>query len=88
MKTEADTCRTYIVPKLHAAGWEDEYITEQMVLMRGRIVPIGERHTRKEGLRPDYVLFIQRNIPIAVVEAKAEYKSPAAGCNKRFNTRK
>ncbi|MBK6793675.1 MAG: DEAD/DEAH box helicase family protein [Anaerolineales bacterium] len=79
MPTEADTCRTYIVPKLHTAGWEDEYISEQMVLTRGRIVPIGDRHIRKEGLRPDYVLSIRQNIHIAVVEAKAEYKSPAAG---------
>lgn len=76
---EADTCRTYVLPKLKSAGWEDDFITEQMVLTPGRIVPIGDRHTRKEGLRPDYVLFIRQNIPIAVVEAKAEYKSPAAG---------
>jgi len=76
---EADTCRTYILPKLKSAQWEDEYITEQMVLTPGRIVPIGDRHTRKEGLRPDYVLFIRQNIPIAVVEAKADYKSPADG---------
>ena len=79
MPTEADTCRTYIVPKLHTAGWDDEYITEQMVLTRGRIVPIGDRHTRKEGLRPDYTLFIRQNIPIAVVEAKAEYAHPGKG---------
>ncbi|HAX68517.1 MAG TPA: DEAD/DEAH box helicase [Anaerolineae bacterium] len=79
MPTEADTCRTYIVPNLHGSGWEDEYIAEQMVLTRGRIVPIGDRHVRKEGLRPDYVLFIRQNIPIAVVEAKAEYKHPGAG---------
>ncbi len=39
MSNEADTCRTYIVPNLHSAGWEDEYITEQMVLTRGRIGP-------------------------------------------------
>ena len=38
MPTEADTCRTYIVPNLHAAGWNDDFITEQMVLTRGRIV--------------------------------------------------
>ena len=76
---EADTCRTYVLPKLKTAGWEDEYITEQMILTPGRIVPIGDRHTRKEGLRPDYVLFIRQNIPIAVVEAKADYKSPADG---------
>jgi type I restriction enzyme, R subunit len=77
--TEADTCREYIVPKLHTAGWEDDYITEQLVLTPGRIVPVGDQHTRKAGLRPDYVLFIRRNIPIAVVEAKAGYKHPAEG---------
>lgn len=79
MSNEADTCRTYILPKLHAAGWDDDFIAEQMVLTPGRIVPIGDRHIRKDGLRPDYVLFIRRNIPIAVVEAKAEYKLPGDG---------
>jgi hypothetical protein len=76
---EADTCRTYVSPKLKSAGWEDEHITEQMVLTPGRIVPIGDRHTRKEGLRPDYVLFIRQSIPIAVIEAKAEFAHPAKG---------
>ncbi len=79
MVTEADACRTYILPKLKAAGWEDEYISEQMVLTPGRIVPIGDRHIRKDGLRPDYTLFVRQNIPIAVVEAKAEYAHPAKG---------
>jgi type I restriction enzyme R subunit len=80
MPTEADTCRTYIVPGLHAAGWEDDYISEQLVLTPGRIVPLGEKqHFRKDGLRADYVLFIRKNIPIAVVEAKAEYKNPSDG---------
>jgi hypothetical protein len=51
---EADTCRTYVIPKLKTSGWEDEYITEQLVLTPGRIVPIGDQHTRKEGLRPKY----------------------------------
>jgi type I restriction enzyme R subunit len=79
MSNEADTCRTYILPKLQAAGWEDDYITEQLVLTPGRIIPVGDKHIRKEGLRPDYVLFIRRNIPIAVLEAKADYKNAAAG---------
>jgi type I restriction enzyme, R subunit len=76
---EADTCRTYILPKLKSAGWEDEYISEQLPLTPGRIVPIGDRHTRKEGLRPDYTLFIRQNIPIAIVEAKADFAHPAKG---------
>jgi type I restriction enzyme R subunit len=78
--SEADTCRTYIIPQLHAAGWEDEFIAEQLILTPGRIVPLGEhRHFRKEGLRADYVLFIRKNIPIAVVEAKVDYKLPGDG---------
>ena len=71
MPSEADTCRTYILPKLHAAGWEDDFIREQLVLTPGRVVPFGEKkHHRKEGLRPDYVLYIRSNIHIAVVDAK------------------
>jgi type I restriction enzyme R subunit len=41
MSTEADTCRTYVVPKLHAAGWDDEQIREQVTFTDGRIVPIA-----------------------------------------------
>ncbi len=77
---EADTCRKYILPKLYAAGWRDEHITEQMPLSPGRVVVKGRKgHARRAGLRPDYVLFIRRNIPIAVVEAKADYKHASEG---------
>jgi len=48
---EADTCRTYVLPKLKSAGWEDGYITEQMVLTLGRIVLIGDSHTCNRGLQ-------------------------------------
>ena len=41
LMNEADTCRTYILQNLHNAGWEDDYITEQLVLTPGRIVPVG-----------------------------------------------
>lgn len=76
---EADTCRTTILPKLKNSGWEDDAITEQYVLTPGRIVPVGSQHTRKAGLRPDYVLFIRQNIQIAVLEAKADYANAADG---------
>jgi type I restriction enzyme R subunit len=77
---EADTCRHYVLPKLISSRWSDDQIKEQLVLTPGRIVPIGGTQTRKQGLRPDYTLFYRHNNnPIAVVEAKAEYKSPAAG---------
>jgi type I restriction enzyme R subunit len=76
---EADTCRTYILPKLKDAHGEEDAILEQFVLTPGQIVSLGGKHTHKEGLRPDWLLFIRRNIPIAVVEAKSEYKHPAKG---------
>ena len=79
MGNEADTCRTYVVPKLHAAGWEDEQIREQVTFTDGRIVPIGGRATRKKQKRADYVLRYRRDFPIAVVEAKAAYHHPADG---------
>ncbi len=79
MANEADTCRKYIVPKLYNAGWEDDFISEQQGITDGRIVPLGQKHTRKERLIPDYILHIRKNIPIAVVEAKADYKHPAQG---------
>ncbi len=36
--TEADTCRRYVLPKLYAAGWTDDQISEQKSFTDGRIV--------------------------------------------------
>lgn len=46
---KADTCRTYVLPNLKSAGWEDEAISEQMVLTPGRIVPVGEALHKIQG---------------------------------------
>ena len=35
MPTEADTCRTYVVAKLRAAGWEDDFSAEKRVIAPG-----------------------------------------------------
>ena len=42
---EADTCRTYVLPKLYSAGWEDNQISEQKTFTDGRIVLVGNRAT-------------------------------------------
>jgi len=42
MPTEADTCRTYIVPNLYAAGWKDEQIGEQRSFTDGGNLCDGE----------------------------------------------
>jgi len=49
----ADTCRTYVLPKLKSADWEDEYIAKQIVLTPSRILSIGGRYTCKAA--QDYV---------------------------------
>ena len=78
---EADTCRKYVVPRLQAAGWDSEphSITEQRTFTDGRIVVAGTRARRLKQKRADYLLRHTRDFPIAVVEAKASYKTPGEG---------
>jgi type I site-specific restriction endonuclease len=81
MPTEADTCRKFVVPKLQAAGWDSDphSIAEQRSFTDGRIVVRGSRAERKKTKRADYLLRYTRDFPIAVTEAKAEYKKAADG---------
>jgi len=79
--TEADTCRKYVVPKLQTAGWDNDphSIAEQRSITHGRIIPVGSGFVRKAPKRVDYLLRYTRDFPIAVVEAKASYKTAASG---------
>jgi hypothetical protein len=81
MATEADTCRKFVVPKLQAAGWDSapHSIAEQRSFTDGRIVVRGTKAQRKKGKRADYLLRYTRDFPIAVAEAKVEYKQAADG---------
>lgn len=66
-----------MVPLLQAAGWDAEpcSIAEQRSITDGRIIPVGQRFVRKPPKRADYLLFYRRDFCLAVVEAKAAYKS-------------
>ncbi len=81
MLSEADTCRQFVVPKLQGAGWDDEphQIREQVTFTDGRIVVTGKKGLRRPGKRVDYLLRYHPDFAIAVVEAKASYKSAADG---------
>ena len=81
MPSEADTCRKYVVPLLQAAGWDNapHSIAEQRTITDGRIVPVGKGFRRKPPKRADYLLNYTRDFRLAVVEAKAEYKSATDG---------
>src|SRR5947208_52959 len=77
--SEADTCRKYVLPKLYAAGWNDDQISEQKSFTDGRIVVAGSKPFRKKQKRSDYLLRYRHDFMIAVVEAKPEYKKPGDG---------
>ena len=69
------------MPKLQAAGWDSDphSIAEQRSFTDGRIVVRGSKAERKKNKRADYLLRYTRDFPIAVTEAKAEYKKAADG---------
>lgn len=79
MNTEADTCRKLVVPKLTSAGWDNEphSIAEQRTITDGRVVPVGKGFVRKPPKRVDYLLRYTRDFNLAVVEAKASYRTAA-----------
>ena len=78
---EADTCRKFVVPLLQAAGWDNEphSIAEQRSITDGRIVPVGRGFVRKPPKRVDYLLRVTRDLPLAVVEAKAGWRHAGDG---------
>ena len=77
--TEADTCRKYVQPKLYAAGWTDEQISEQKTFTDGRIVLAGNKVKRRPQKRADYLLRYRKDFAVAVVEAKSIYERPGDG---------
>lgn len=77
MLKETDTRAKLIDPKLHESGWSEDLIQRELKITEGRI--IDDYGNRKEGLYPDYILFLEKYFPIAVVEAKEESKHHAAG---------
>ena len=70
-----------LLPKLIAAGWDNHprSFTEQKTFTDGRIVLIGKKVQHQPQKRADYLLRYTRDFVIAVVEAKAAYKSPSDG---------
>lgn len=79
MITEADTCRKYVLPKLYAAGWNDDQISEQKSFTDGRIIVVGNKARRRPSKLADYLLRYARDYMLAVVEAKAAFKLPGDG---------
>ena len=79
MATESDTCRKYVLPKLYAAGWDDDQISEQRTFTDGRIMVVGTKVWRLPQKRADYLLRYRPDLMLAVVEAKPSHKNPGDG---------
>jgi type I restriction enzyme R subunit len=82
MLNEADTCRKFVVPKLQAAGWDNDphSIAEQRTFTDGRIYPLPDGKARRgKPRRADYILRYTRDFALAVLEAKDIYHSPGDG---------
>ncbi|SED75884.1 type I restriction enzyme, R subunit [Streptomyces sp. 2231.1] len=78
-RDEDTTCREYILPMLRASGWRLEQIKAKVPVTPGRIVRAGRRHSRERPLEADYVLQIADGVPVAVVEAKREFRLAGDG---------
>ncbi len=80
MRNEADTRAVLIDPKLKASGWRDTQVTREHYYVRdpqytpGRVIIRGDRVTRGEAKRVDYLLRLTDAFPIAVVEAKGRVR--------------
>ena len=78
--SEEDTKRIEITPSILAKGWDNQtQIRQELSFTKGRIMVRGKEIKRGEPKRADYVLFYKPNLPLAIVEAKAGYKTVSAG---------
>lgn len=84
--SERDICTKFITPALTAAGWNlHSQIREEVSFTKGRIIVRGKLHTRGEQKRADYILYYKSNIPLAVIEAKANGHSVGSGMQQALN---
>jgi type I restriction enzyme R subunit len=80
-ETEADACRRLVTPRLQAAGWDKEpyALQEQRIITPGRILFSRGGTGRGARQRLDYRLRYRLDLPLAMVEAKASYRSASDG---------
>jgi len=67
--SEEDTKFRYITPVIEKSGWAKSDISMEYFFTDGKIIVHGQKVTRGERKRADYLLH-KNNIPLAIVEAK------------------
>jgi type I restriction enzyme, R subunit len=67
--SERDICTKFITPAIRdTAGWKMVQVFEEFTL--GKIHVRGKSVRRGSRKRADYILFYQKNLPLAIIEAK------------------
>jgi type I restriction enzyme, R subunit len=70
--TEADIISKFILPAVKAGGWDDmTQIRQEVKLRDGKVVVWGQIGAHKTVKSANVVLYHKPNIPLAVIEAKA-----------------
>lgn len=70
--TETDIITKYIMPSIKNAGWDDmTQIRQEVKLRDGKVIVRGQIGMRKTVKSADIVLYHKPNMPLAVIEAKA-----------------
>ncbi len=78
--TEEDIKLNYITPALFDKGWKDKITMETKVQFTdGRISLKGNISHREKAKKADYILYLNTNNPIAIVEAKDNNHSISHG---------
>lgn len=77
--SEEDIKNRFIQPALEAKGWDKHRMRLEYAYTAGRIIVQGSMKYRKKGKRCDYILYVDDNYPIAVVEAKDHNHLPDDG---------
>ncbi len=78
--SERDICTKFITPAIEKAGWDIQtQVREEVTFTAGRIIVRGKLHSRGKKRRADYILYHQKNQPLAVIEAKDNKHSIGAG---------
>lgn len=77
--SEEDIKSRFIQPALEDKGWDKYHMRLEYAYTAGRIIVQGSLKHRKKGKRCDYILYVDENYPIAVVEAKDRSHNPDDG---------
>ena len=70
--TETDIITKYILPAVEGSGWDSmTQIRQEVKLRDGKVIVRGQLGVRQTVKSADIVLYHKLNMPLAVIEAKA-----------------